>query len=116
MGDAYVAEGVRRAAALGNRGPLEFTDDGALAPHIDAAYWRTGFYIFEGVFGDDEVADLVADFDRFLERAPTPARRPPTLRGARRFHREGNRKRHVRQAARRPVRRHARRAAATRPG
>ena len=25
---------------------------------------------FEGVFGDDEVADLVADFDRFLERAP----------------------------------------------
>ena len=71
MGDTYVAEGVRRAAALGNRGPLEFTADGALAPHIDAAYWRTGFYIFEGVFGDAEVADLVADFDRFLERAPT---------------------------------------------
>jgi hypothetical protein len=70
MGDAYVAEGVRRAAALGNRGRLEFTSDGALAPHIDAAYWRTGFYIFEGVFGADEAADLVADFDRFLERAP----------------------------------------------
>ena len=41
------------------------------APHIDAAYWRNGFYIFEGVLGDDEVADLVADFDRFLERTPT---------------------------------------------
>jgi hypothetical protein len=61
---------VRRAAALGNRGPLEFTSDGSLAPHIDAAYWRTGFYIFEEVFGGDEVADLIADFDRFLERAP----------------------------------------------
>ena len=71
MGDAYLAEGVRRAAALGNRGPLEFTADGALAPHIDAAYWRTGFYIFEGVLGDDEVADLVGDFDHFLERTPT---------------------------------------------
>jgi hypothetical protein len=73
MGDAYLAGGVRRAAALGNRGPLEFTARGELAPHIASVYWRTGFYIFEGLIDPDETADLVADFDRMMERMPTSA-------------------------------------------
>ena len=73
MGDAYLADGVRRAAALGNRGPLEFTARGELAPHIAGAYWRTGFYIFEDLIQPEETADLVADFDRMMERMPTSA-------------------------------------------
>ena len=31
---AYMAEGEARAMALGNRGPITFTDDGALSPDI----------------------------------------------------------------------------------
>ena len=58
------------ADELGNRGPLQFEADGRLREQITEAYWRTGFYIFEDVLGDDEVAALVADFERFLERAP----------------------------------------------
>ena len=70
MDDEYVAAGTRRADELGNRGPLQFEADGRLREHITAAYWRTGFYLFEGVLGRDETAALAADFERFLERAP----------------------------------------------
>ena len=71
MEDEYLAAGSRRAAELGNRGPLEFEADGRLRQRITAAYWRTGFYLFEGVLGADEGAALAADFERLLERAPT---------------------------------------------
>ena len=70
MADTYLTDGTRRAAALGNRGPLAFTADGAVRTEITDAYWRTGFYIFEGMLSPAEVADLVADFERMLERAP----------------------------------------------
>ncbi len=46
---AYLQAGEQRAATLGNRGPIRFTADGALHPDIVEAYWRCGFYVFEGV-------------------------------------------------------------------
>ena len=47
MSDAYLVEGERRAAELGNRGPLRFARDGNLEPDILEAYRRTGFYVFD---------------------------------------------------------------------
>lgn len=58
---AYLADGARRAAALGNRGPIRFTPDGKVHPDILEAYWRCGFYIFENVLGADELADIEVD-------------------------------------------------------
>jgi ectoine hydroxylase-related dioxygenase (phytanoyl-CoA dioxygenase family) len=67
---AYLAEGGRKAMALGNRGPLRFTADGGLHPEILEAYWRCGFYVFEDVLKADELADIEADFKDLLERLP----------------------------------------------
>jgi hypothetical protein len=67
---AYLADGERRALALGNRGPIRFTADGRLHPEILAAYWRCGFYVFEGVLGQEELADIEADIRDILERLP----------------------------------------------
>jgi hypothetical protein len=68
---AYLREGERRAHALGNRGPIRFTPDGALHPDIVEAYWRCGFYIFEGVLAADELADIERDLKDILDRLPT---------------------------------------------
>lgn len=68
---AYYAEGRARAFEIGNRGPLRFVGDGALHPDIVEAYWRTGFYVFEGVLGDDELADIRQDVAAFRRRLPT---------------------------------------------
>src|ERR1700722_8364432 len=57
----YLADGERRAFMLGNRGPIRFTADGKLHPDILEAYWRCGFYVFEGVLGAEELADIEAD-------------------------------------------------------
>ena len=70
MTDTYLAEGERRARELGNRGPLRFEGNGKLRQEIVDAYWRTGFYVFEGVVGGEELGELKADFARVLERAP----------------------------------------------
>lgn len=70
MGD-YFSDGARRAHALPNRGPLEFTEDGRPHPDILKAYWRYGFYVLEGVLDTDEVERLVADFEDVMARAPT---------------------------------------------
>ena len=67
---AYQAAGERLAAEIGNRGPLRLTDDGLLHPEIQAAYWRHGYYIFEGVIDPAEVAALRADAQTMLARAP----------------------------------------------
>jgi hypothetical protein len=67
----YRAEGEARARALGNRGPLRLDADGRLDPAILDAYGRHGFYVFEGVLGPDELADLERDVAEILERAPT---------------------------------------------
>jgi hypothetical protein len=66
----YRDQGELRARALGNRGALRFAADGGLDPAIVEAYERCGFYVFEGVLGPDELADLEHDVADLLERAP----------------------------------------------
>lgn len=66
----YLCEGERLAREIGNRGPVRFDADGKLHPDILAAYWRHGYYVFEGVIGADEVAELRADANEMIERAP----------------------------------------------
>ena len=67
---AYLRHGEARALALGNRGPIRFNADGTLASDILDAYWRVGFYVFTGVLGADELADIEADVFSILDRAP----------------------------------------------
>ena len=66
---AYLQEGERRAFELGNRGPIRFTEDGKLHPAILEAYWRCGFYVFEGVLKPDELADIDAVLAALKARA-----------------------------------------------
>jgi len=67
---AYQREGLRLAAELGNRGPVRFGPDGKLHPDILAAYWRHGFYVFEGVVDAAEIEELRHDANVMIERAP----------------------------------------------
>jgi hypothetical protein len=67
----YRREGEQRARGLGNRGPIRFDEAGRLHSSILDAYERTGFYIFEGVLGQDELDDIERDVAEILERAPT---------------------------------------------
>ena len=67
---AYLAEGRERAYALGNRGPVRYDAQGRVHPDILAAYWRCGFYVFEGVLKADELADIEADFKDIMDRLP----------------------------------------------
>ena len=67
---AYLREGEKRAYALGNRGPILFTDKGELHPDIVEAYWRCGFYVFEGVLRPEELADIERDLHDIIERLP----------------------------------------------
>ena len=46
---AYMRNGEKRALSLGNRGPVRFDESGKLHEDILEAYWRCGFYVFEGV-------------------------------------------------------------------
>ena len=66
----YAAAGQRRAYALGNRGPLKFAADGSLSEEILGAYRSCGCYLFEGVIGAAELAELRAGVARLLEHAP----------------------------------------------
>src|SRR6476620_1922906 len=68
---AYLREGEARAMALGNRGPIRFGADGRIHPEILEAYWRCGFYVFEGVLRPDELADIEADIQDILARLPS---------------------------------------------
>ncbi|MCY3820318.1 MAG: phytanoyl-CoA dioxygenase family protein [Gammaproteobacteria bacterium] len=67
---AYRREGLKRAAWLGNRGPLRFDEDGILTQDILDAYRRTGFYVFTGVLSPEECRELEREFDRVLDNAP----------------------------------------------
>ena len=67
---AYLRDGEERAFALGNRGPVRYTDEGQIHPEILEAYWRCGFYIFEGVIDSDELQDIEADLHDILDRLP----------------------------------------------
>ena len=68
---AYRKAGEARAMALGNRGPIRYNPDGSLHDDIVEAYWRCGFYVFEGVIGAEELADIERDVIDILDRAPT---------------------------------------------
>lgn len=78
---AYLREGEKRAYALGNRGPIRFTADGALHPEIVEAYWRCGFYVFEGVLKSDELADIERDLRDILDRLPVERGAPVDAKG-----------------------------------
>ncbi|MBS0548187.1 MAG: phytanoyl-CoA dioxygenase family protein [Proteobacteria bacterium] len=67
---AYLREGEKRAYALGNRGPIRFTATGELHPDIVEAYWRCGFYVFEGALRPEELADIEKDLHAILDRLP----------------------------------------------
>ena len=67
----YMAQGAARAQALDNRGPIRRTASGAIDPAILEAYSRHGFYIFENVFGAEELRDLETDFEEIMDRLPT---------------------------------------------
>ena len=66
----YAEEGLKRAEALGNRGPLRLGRDGRLVPEILEAYERTGFYVFENVIHGAELSALRDELEALLERAP----------------------------------------------
>lgn len=66
----YSVQGRQRALALGNRGPIRLNSNGKLHDDILDAYREHGFYVFEGVVGPEELAELRADIERVLERAP----------------------------------------------
>jgi len=78
---AYLREGEKRAYALGNRGPIRFTDSGELHPDIVDAYWRCGFYVFEGVLKADELADIEHDLHEILDRLPVERGAPVDTKG-----------------------------------
>jgi phytanoyl-CoA dioxygenase PhyH len=63
-------EGEARAMQLGNRGPIKFDENGKVDSSILDAYSRCGFYIFEGVLGEEERRDIERDVADMLERAP----------------------------------------------
>ena len=67
---AYVREGERMAYEIGNRGSIRFNPDGTLHNDIIDAYWRCGFYVFEGVLSAEELNDLRTDLARVFDRAP----------------------------------------------
>ena len=67
---AYLEEGCRRAAKIGNKGPLRFGEDGKVHLDVIKAYWQHGYYIFEGVVGPEELLELRNGCMDMLERAP----------------------------------------------
>jgi hypothetical protein len=78
---AYLREGERRAYALGNRGPIRLAAGGKLHPDILDAYWRCGFYVFEGVLRPEELADIQADLRVILDRLPSEKDSPVDAKG-----------------------------------
>ena len=78
---AYLRAGERRAEALGNRGPIRFTNSGELHPEIVEAYWRCGFYVFQGVLKADELADIERDLHMIIDRLPVEKGAPLDARG-----------------------------------
>jgi len=79
--DAYLAAGGRRAETLGNRGPIRFDADGRIASDILDAYWRCGFYVFEGVLGAAELAEIEAELTNILDRLPSRQGSPVDAKG-----------------------------------
>jgi hypothetical protein len=78
---AYCEQGEQRTYALGNRGQIRYGADGQIHSEILDAYWRHGFYVFEGVFGSDELADIEADVLEILDRLPADRGSPVDRKG-----------------------------------
>lgn len=78
---ACLREGEGRARKLGNRGPIRFDARGKLHSDILDAYRHCGFYVFEGVLGQEELDDLEADLFEILERLPVEQGAPVDARG-----------------------------------
>jgi len=66
----YIDAGVQRAGSLGNRGPIRYDARGKLHPDILEAYWRTGFYVFEGIVDRREIDELRDDAEYLIDHAP----------------------------------------------
>jgi hypothetical protein len=69
--EKYLEEGMQRARAISNRGPLDLDSNGRLHQYILDAFFEHGFYVFEGVIDDVELEELRADIARLLDEAPT---------------------------------------------
>jgi len=67
----YLIEGQKRAFQLDNRGPIQYNEDGAIHTDILKAYSKYGFYIFENVLGEEELADIKADLRKMRANFPT---------------------------------------------
>ena len=68
---SYLLGGQAAALALPNRGPLRFTESGALTEAIRADYSEYGFYVFENVLSAEELDDIKADLDTMRAQFPT---------------------------------------------
>lgn len=77
----YLIAGEQQALAMDNRGPIRFDENGKLDKSIVDAYSRYGFYIFESVLQDDELADIVADLETMKTRFPTSQGSPVNQQG-----------------------------------
>lgn len=66
----YLTEGHKLGVSLPNRGPIRFDEQGNLAPEILAHYSQYGFYIFENVLQEDELADIRAELDTMRDAFP----------------------------------------------
>jgi ectoine hydroxylase-related dioxygenase (phytanoyl-CoA dioxygenase family) len=66
----YLLTGQENAIKLDNRGPIKFDEQGNLHSSILEAYSKYGFYIFENVMNDEEVADIKADLEELKRRFP----------------------------------------------
>ena len=66
----YMIDGQARALALPNRGPLNFDEAGNVDSNILAAYDKYGFYVFENLLSEEEIADLKSDLDDIRANFP----------------------------------------------
>ena len=66
----YMIDGQKRALALPNRGPLKFDKAGNIHPDILGAYSEFGFYIFETVISEEELADVKGDLAALRSNFP----------------------------------------------
>ncbi|TDF37234.1 phytanoyl-CoA dioxygenase [Alteromonadaceae bacterium M269] len=66
----YLLDGQEKALKLDNRGPIQFDEQGNLAKPILDAYSTYGFYIFEGVISEEELADIKSDLEQLKTQFP----------------------------------------------
>ena len=78
---AYLREGGAHALALNNRGPIQFNPNGTLCQDILDAYWKYGFYVFQGVLGPQELADIEADLRAIIDCLPVRQGSPVDAKG-----------------------------------